>query len=186
MKFVNVLKSRLVFNILYFTYLMSAYLRSKTCFYVKSSACYFQMKAKILADFQIRISVPFTHLTPRVLFYTPRKHQKSRGALIFFWLNLFCVHVRVSFFSFFTQKGFFLSPSRFPLHDMFLQREMGPRGHIKGNTQLFRQNDFIWIKNQTYILFKSHSLGQSICMLLQKETSECRGYWDLAQALYFS
>ena len=43
------------------------------------------MKAKILADFQIRISVPFTHLTPLVLFYTPRKHEKSRGALIFSW-----------------------------------------------------------------------------------------------------
>ena len=36
---------------------------------------------------------------------------------------------------------------------MFLQCEMGPRGDIKGNTQLFRQNDFIWTKNQILYYF---------------------------------
>ena len=43
-----------------FTYLTCAYL-SKTCFNVKSSTYYFHMKTKILADFQICISVPLNH-----------------------------------------------------------------------------------------------------------------------------
>ena len=37
---------------------MCAYLKSKTCFNVKSRTYYFYMKAKTLADFQICISVP--------------------------------------------------------------------------------------------------------------------------------
>ena len=41
-----------------FTYLMSAYLKSKRCFNVKSSTCYFHKKTKILVDFQICISLP--------------------------------------------------------------------------------------------------------------------------------
>ena len=48
MKFVNVLKSRVIFK-------MCAYVR---CFNVKFSTYYFHMKTKILADFQICISVP--------------------------------------------------------------------------------------------------------------------------------
>ena len=65
MKFVNFLKSRTIFNIFYcfwmfvnklFTYLRCAYLRK--CFNVKSSTRYFNMKTKILADFQICISLP--------------------------------------------------------------------------------------------------------------------------------
>ena len=57
-KFVNVLKSRLIFHIFYcfwmfvnklFTYLMCAYLKSKRCFNVKSSTYYFHMKTTSLA-----------------------------------------------------------------------------------------------------------------------------------------
>ena len=40
-----------------FTYLMYAYLKSKSCFNVKSSTYYFHVKTKILADFQICINV---------------------------------------------------------------------------------------------------------------------------------
>ena len=40
-----------------FTYLTCAYLKSKRCFNVKSSTYYFDMKMKMLADFQICISV---------------------------------------------------------------------------------------------------------------------------------
>ena len=40
-----------------FTYLTRAYLKSKRCFNVKYSIYYFYMKTKILADFQICISV---------------------------------------------------------------------------------------------------------------------------------
>ena len=64
MKFVNFLKSRLIFNIFYcseclqtnFSHISRAHIsKSKRCFNVKSSTCYFQMKAKILSDFQICI-----------------------------------------------------------------------------------------------------------------------------------
>ena len=41
-----------------FAYLMCAYLKSERCFNVNFSAYHFHMKAKILADFQIYISIP--------------------------------------------------------------------------------------------------------------------------------
>ena len=62
-KFVNFLKSRLIFNIFccfwmfvnkLFTYLTCTYLKT---FNVKSSTYYFQMKTEALANFQIRFSV---------------------------------------------------------------------------------------------------------------------------------
>ena len=40
------------------TYVTCAYLKNKSCFNVKCSTCCFHMKTKILADFQICISVP--------------------------------------------------------------------------------------------------------------------------------
>ena len=69
MKFINFLKSRLIFNIFYcfwmivnklFTHIMCAYSKSKSCFNVKSSADHFHMTTKILTDFQICISVPLS------------------------------------------------------------------------------------------------------------------------------
>ena len=69
MKFVNFLKSRLIFNIFYcfwmfvnkcFTYVTCAYLRKEKVFNVKSSTYCFQRKTKILTDFQFCISVPLT------------------------------------------------------------------------------------------------------------------------------
>ena len=54
MNFVNFLKRRLIFNIFYRMHI----LKSKRYFNVKSSTCYLHMKTKILADFQICISVP--------------------------------------------------------------------------------------------------------------------------------
>ena len=45
-----------------FTYLS----KSKICFNVKSSTCYFQMKTKISADFQIYISVPLIEIPIKV------------------------------------------------------------------------------------------------------------------------
>ena len=64
-KFVNFSKSRLIFNILLFlnvckqTFHTSRahILKIKRCFNAKSSTYYFHMKTKILADFQICISV---------------------------------------------------------------------------------------------------------------------------------
>ena len=41
-----------------FTYLACKYLKIKRCFNMKSSTYYFHKKTKILADFQICISVP--------------------------------------------------------------------------------------------------------------------------------
>ena len=68
LKFVNFLKSRLIFNIFYyfqmfvnklFPYLTWANLRKiKICFNVKFSTYYFHVKTYILAEFQICISVP--------------------------------------------------------------------------------------------------------------------------------
>ena len=64
--FVNFLKSRLIFNLFYcfwmyvnklFTYFAYPNLRSKRCFYVKSSTYCFHKKTKILVDFQICIRV---------------------------------------------------------------------------------------------------------------------------------
>ena len=64
--FVNFLKSRLIFNIYYFwmltfhiSHVRAHVSQSKRCVNVKSSTYYFPMKTKILADFQIFISVPF-------------------------------------------------------------------------------------------------------------------------------
>ena len=66
-KFINSLKSKLIFNIFYcfgmfvnilFTYLTCAHLKSKRCLNVKSSTYFFQMKTDILLDLQICISVP--------------------------------------------------------------------------------------------------------------------------------
>ena len=45
-----------------FTYLMCVISKSKRCFKVKSSTYYFHMKTKMLADFQICISVPLKHV----------------------------------------------------------------------------------------------------------------------------
>ena len=65
--FINVLKSRLIFNIFYcfwmFVNILSRISRAhisktKRCFNVKSSTYYFHMKTKILVDFQICLSVP--------------------------------------------------------------------------------------------------------------------------------
>ena len=66
MKFANVLKSRLIFNILLFLNVCkqnfhisrASISKSKRRFNVKSSAYYFHMKTKMLSDFQICISVP--------------------------------------------------------------------------------------------------------------------------------
>ena len=68
LKFVNVFKSRLLFNILLFLYVCKKTFhkfhvrisqKENRCFNVKSSAYYFHMKTNILADFQICISVTF-------------------------------------------------------------------------------------------------------------------------------
>ena len=66
MKFVNFLKSRLIFILIVsecfqtnFSHLSRAYIsKIKRCFNVKSSTYYFQVKKKIMADFQICLSVP--------------------------------------------------------------------------------------------------------------------------------
>ena len=67
------LKSRLIFNILLFlnvckqtSHISSVHIsRTKRCFIVKSSAYYFHMKTKMLADFQACISVPLMHTVTR-------------------------------------------------------------------------------------------------------------------------
>ena len=65
-KFVNFLKSRLIFNIFYyfwmfvnklFAYVTYTYLKYQRCFNVKSATCYVHIK-KVLVDFQICASVP--------------------------------------------------------------------------------------------------------------------------------
>ena len=60
-KFVNFSKSRLIFTLFYcfsmFVNKLFTYPR-KRCFSVKSSTSYFQVKTKILADFEICISAP--------------------------------------------------------------------------------------------------------------------------------
>ena len=64
-KFANVLKSTLIFNIFYcflmfvnklFTHLTCAYLK-KRCFNVKSSTYHFHITTKLMADFQICIAL---------------------------------------------------------------------------------------------------------------------------------
>ena len=57
-KFVNFLKSKLIFNIIYCFWMFENKLFSKRCFNARFSTCYFHMMRKILADFQICISVP--------------------------------------------------------------------------------------------------------------------------------
>ena len=68
-KFVNFLKSRVIFNIFYcfwmfvinFSHISCAYIsRCKRYFNVKSRTYYFHTKIKIIAGFQICISVPLT------------------------------------------------------------------------------------------------------------------------------
>ena len=82
-KFLNFLKSRLIFNIFccfwmyvnkLFTYPNAHISKSKRCFNVKSSTYYLHMKTKILADFQISISVSlrkpfFTDISGRLLLF---------------------------------------------------------------------------------------------------------------------
>ena len=67
MKVVNLLKSRLIFNIFYcfgmfvnkISHISRAHIsKSKMYFNVKSSTYYFHMKTKTLADFEMCISVP--------------------------------------------------------------------------------------------------------------------------------
>ena len=70
LKFVSSLKSRLIFNIYHFwmfvnklfACLTCAYLKSKSFFNVEFWTYYFHIKTKILADFQICISVPLSPL----------------------------------------------------------------------------------------------------------------------------
>ena len=69
MKFVNFLKSRLIFNMLSecletnFSHNLVAHIsKSKKCFNVKFSTYYFHMKTKIFTDFQICISVPLINV----------------------------------------------------------------------------------------------------------------------------
>ena len=60
-KFVNFLKSRLIFN---FSHISRAHIsKTKRCFNVKSSQYYFHMNVRILTDFQICISVPLIKLS---------------------------------------------------------------------------------------------------------------------------
>ena len=71
MKFVNFLKSRLIFNIFYFSeclqtnfsYISREHIpRTKRRFNLKSSTDSFHMKTKILAEFHICVSVPLRTL----------------------------------------------------------------------------------------------------------------------------
>ena len=57
--------------------------KSKRCFNVKSSTLYFHMKTKILADFQICISVP---LSCKIM----QKKNFFDKCLLFPWLNWIC------------------------------------------------------------------------------------------------
>ena len=77
--FVNFLKSRLIFNIFYifeclwtnFSHDSSALIsESKRCFNVKSSTYYFHMKKKIVANFQVYISVPLSKFWGRAVFHS--------------------------------------------------------------------------------------------------------------------
>ena len=89
MKFVNFLKSRLIFSIFYcfwmfvnkpFTYIMYACIKSKRCFNVKSSTYHFYTKKEILADFQICISVPL-----KISQYSQEKTCAGISLLIKIW-----------------------------------------------------------------------------------------------------
>ena len=57
-KFVNFLKSGLIFNISYSFWMCTHLKKIKGCFNGKSPTYYFHIRTKILADFQICISVP--------------------------------------------------------------------------------------------------------------------------------
>ena len=96
-KFVNFLKSRLIFNIFYcfwmfvnklFTYLTWAYLRKQKVFNVKSSTYYFHMKTKALADFQICISVPLT-FTEKASIYFFLLFVTNRILFVLFYFKSF-------------------------------------------------------------------------------------------------
>ena len=101
MKFVNFLKSRLIFSIFYCfwmfvnkrcRYLMCGYLKKWKCFNVKSSVYYFHKKAKILADFQICISVPLNErmnacLNSVFFLLNPDQMHNQYGGLISYCIN---------------------------------------------------------------------------------------------------
>ena len=55
--------------------------KSRKCFNVKSSAHYLRMKTKILADFQICISVPLTEYNVRNIFL--KNHAKNETRRLF-------------------------------------------------------------------------------------------------------
>ena len=75
-KFVNFLKSRLIFIRFYcfvnkLSHTSRAHIsKSKRCFNVKSSTYYFHVKTKILPDFQIWISVPLNTVWKQVMIIT--------------------------------------------------------------------------------------------------------------------
>ena len=84
MKFVNFLKSRIISNIILFlnvsknklfTYLSCAYL--KKCFNLKSSTYYFHMNTKILADFQICISVTLKQQSAIICHLSRIRNEKT-------------------------------------------------------------------------------------------------------------
>ena len=91
MKFVSFLKSRLIFNVCYcfwmflnkfFTYSASRVhiSKSKRCFNMKSSTYYFHMKIKILAYFQICISIPLIiHVTGDNFYWWKCWNTKKNG-----------------------------------------------------------------------------------------------------------
>ena len=62
--------------------------KSKRCFNVKSSTYYFHMKTKILADFQICISVPLTELWKVRLVYGRQKTKYKSGTFTYTIRNL--------------------------------------------------------------------------------------------------
>ena len=64
MKFVNFLKSRAIFNIFSCLHISRARIsKRKRCVNMEFSTYYFHMETKILADFQISISVPLSQIT---------------------------------------------------------------------------------------------------------------------------
>ena len=91
LKFVNFLKTRLIFNIFYcfwmflnklFTYLMRAYLK-------KYWTYYFPMKTKTLGDFQICISVPLTKNESLKSNFSKKKKSKNYFFMIRIRIEIF-------------------------------------------------------------------------------------------------
>ena len=78
-KFVNFMKSRLIFNIFYcfwmfvnkhFTYLTRIHIsKSKRCYIVQSSAYFPRVKMKLPGDFHICISAPLTVILASIFLY---------------------------------------------------------------------------------------------------------------------